>query len=73
MEEAGRNDDAKAAYESALEVWPDYVPAMQGMAMLAVRSGAEETRLRGWLEKIGLEGEDKSWRDWARERLVRHP
>ena len=70
MEQAGRNDDARAAYESALEVWPEYVPAMQGMAMLAVRNGAAEPRLRGWLERIALEGEDQAWREWARDRLT---
>ena len=69
MEEAGRNDDARAAYESALEVWPDHMAAMQGLAMLAIRNGEEETRLRGWLERIALAGEDDLWRAWARDRL----
>ena len=48
MEQGGRNDDAKAAYESALEVWPEYMPAMQGLAMMVVRMGAAEPRLHGW-------------------------
>jgi len=46
---------------------------MQGMAMLAVRSGSEDRRLRGWLDHIALEGEDVEWREWANERISRYP
>ena len=41
MEQAGRIEDARAAYESVLEVspeYPEYVPAMRGIAKLTVLS-----------------------------------
>ena len=72
MEQAGRSDDAKAAYESALEVWPEYVPAMQGMASLTARAGMDDQRLRDWLERITVEGEERTWREWATSQLSRH-
>jgi len=73
MEEAGRTEDARAAYESALEVWPEYVPAMQGLASIAVLEAKEEPRLRGWLDRIALEGDDQAWRQWARDRMAPKP
>jgi len=71
MEQAGRTDDARAAYESALEVMPDYVPAMQGLASLAMRDGNEDRRLSGWLGRIAVEGESAEWREWARDQGIR--
>jgi hypothetical protein len=71
MEQAGRNDDTRAAYESALEVVPEYMPAMQGLAMLAARDGSEDRRLSGWLGRIAVEGESAEWREWARNRVSR--
>lgn len=68
MEAAGRNDEAMASYEAALEVWPGYLPAIQGTASLALRSGGhDEPRLLGWLNEVALRG-DTPWREWARER-----
>jgi Tfp pilus assembly protein PilF len=68
MEAAGRNDEAMASFDAALEVWPGYLPAIQGAASLALRSGRrDESRLAGWLDEIALRGSD-GWREWARER-----
>ena len=48
MEAAGRNDEAMAIYDAALEVWPGYLPAVQGVASLSLRSGRkDEPRLAG--------------------------
>ncbi len=58
-------DEAYQSYEAALEVYPGYIPAIQGMARLAVRSGRDDPRLERWLERIALEGETEAWRQWA--------
>ena len=73
MDTAGRTAEARTAYEAALDVWPGYVPAMQGLASLAVRTNERSEELRGWLERIALEGEDHQWRAWARGKLARTP
>jgi tetratricopeptide (TPR) repeat protein len=65
LEQAGRIQDARAAYMSALEVYPGYMPAVQGAARLAVAEGREPDELRRWLEQIALEGESEAWREWA--------
>ena len=69
MERAGRTDEALAGYEAALEVWPNYLPALQGLASLTLRAGGrEDPRLEGWLQEIGLRGE-KNWSSWAQARM----
>jgi hypothetical protein len=50
-------------------VYPGFLPAIQGLARLALATGREEPRLHGWLETIALEGETEEWRRWARSRL----
>ena len=70
MEAAGRNDEAMANYEAAMEVWPGYLPAIQGAASLALRSGRrDDARLASWLDEVALRGDD-GWRRWAR---TQHP
>ncbi len=65
LERAGRTTDAMDAYKTALEVQPGSVIAMQGAAVLAVRSGKNEAALGGWLKEIALSGENETWREWA--------
>jgi tetratricopeptide (TPR) repeat protein len=65
LEMAGKVDEALASYGAALEVYPDYLPAVQGIASLTVRAGKEESRLAGWLGLIALRGDPPKWRDWA--------
>lgn len=70
MEAAGRTADAMASYEAALDVWPGYLPAIQGAASLALRSGRrDEPRLAGWLDEVALRG-DGGWGEWARSRRL---
>lgn len=71
MERAGRVDEALAGYGAALEVWPGYLPALQGIASLTLRAGDQnDPRLRGWLEEVALRGEG-AWKEWARNQIVR--
>ena len=65
LERAGRGDDAIAAYTAALEVYPDYLPAIQGMARHSVRFGLSDERLNGWLREIVMRSTDPKWREWA--------
>lgn len=66
LEQAGRSDDALAAYSAALETRPGYLPAMQGLARLQVRTGRTDARTLDLLDEIAMQAEDAAWRDWAR-------
>jgi len=70
MEKAGKTDDALAAYDAALEVYPGYLPAIMGAASLSLRTGREEARLREWLEAISLRARETRWREWSRGQLA---
>jgi len=71
MECAGRTDEALAGYEAALEVWPGYLPALQGIASLTLRAGdRNDPRLNGWLDEIALRGRGE-WKGWARTQVAR--
>lgn len=65
LERAGRTSDAMASYEAALQVSPDYLPAIQGLAVATVRSGARDERLADWLDRVALDSDSAAWRDWA--------
>jgi Tfp pilus assembly protein PilF len=67
LEQAGRVDDAIAAYETALQVRPSYLPAVQGIACLMLRSGKSDERVGPWLEDIAMRSDDAAWQDWARQ------
>jgi Flp pilus assembly protein TadD len=67
LERAGRIDDAMASFDAALQVSPEHLPAIQGAALLAVRSGREEPRLSAWLSVIAQRS-DGNWKQWARAR-----
>jgi Tfp pilus assembly protein PilF len=73
MEQAGRVDDALESYEAALQVWPEYLPAVQGIARATVRARREDPRLARWLEVIAMQGGDERWVRWARERGAAGP
>jgi tetratricopeptide (TPR) repeat protein len=67
LERAGRTSDALEAYETALEVYPNYLPAVQGLARLQRRAGRTDERTPRLLEEIALRGESEAWRRWARQ------
>lgn len=66
LERAGRTGDAMDAYETALEVYPNYLPAIQGLARLQIRSGRTDERTPRLLDEIAMRGESERWRQWAR-------
>ncbi len=68
LERAGRLEEAFKTYETALEVAPEDLTAIEGLASLAVRTRRDEPRLHGWLEAIALVADDP-WRSWARLRM----
>ncbi len=73
LETAGRTGEALASYSSALEAWPNYLPALQGIASLTLRAGdRRDPRLAAWLSEISLRGEPE-WSAWARERGMALP
>ncbi|MBX3389121.1 MAG: tetratricopeptide repeat protein [Phycisphaeraceae bacterium] len=71
LESAGRNDDAMATYRTALEIYPDYVAAAQGLARLQIKQGKTDERTPALLKVIAMQGETREWREWAKGELTR--
>ena len=72
LEMAGKVEEALASYGAALEVYPEYLPAVQGIASLTVRTGRQDERLKGWLDVIAMRSESPEWKTWALSRGQRH-
>lgn len=70
LEGAGRTDEALAAYEAALEVYPDYLPAIMGAAGLVARTSGTDERMDKWLQEISVRSKDLPWRNWSREQQI---
>ncbi len=70
LERAGRIDEALAACDSALEVYPGHIATTQALARLQLRHRRTDDRTRGLLEEIAMRGETAAWREWARYRLA---
>ncbi len=71
LERAGRTSEAIDCYRAALEVAPEDLSATQGIAMATVRAGKDDPALARWLERIGLQGESGTWREWAKAAVER--
>jgi len=71
LEMAGKVEDALAGYKTALEVYPDYLPAVEGLASLSARLGKNADKLVGWLEIIAMRAEEPAWKEWASGRLAK--
>jgi len=70
FESAGRIDKALEFYETALEVYPNHLPAIMGIVRLQVRHAREDDRTEEYLEEIAMRAEDESWRKLARRLLA---
>lgn len=64
LERAGQVDKALETYLAALEVYDNYLPALQGRARLQIASGRTDETTAPALEEIALRG-DEEWREWA--------
>jgi Tfp pilus assembly protein PilF len=71
LERAGRLDDARSAYLTALDADPRHMPSIEALASLEIRSGESSPETIERLKIIALEGSSPAWREWARERLLR--
>jgi tetratricopeptide (TPR) repeat protein len=71
LETAGRSDDAIATYRTALEVYPDYIAAAQGLARLQLKNGKADEKTPPLLRVIAMQGETAEWREWAKGELTR--
>jgi tetratricopeptide (TPR) repeat protein len=73
LESAGRLQEAFKTYETALEVAPEDLAAIEGLASLALRTNRDDPRLRGWLDQIALNASEPGWATWARNYSARRP
>jgi Flp pilus assembly protein TadD len=71
LERAGRTDEALSTYASALDVYPEYIPAVQALVRLQIRSGKTDDRTTGMLREIALRGQTEEWRTWAKAQAFR--
>lgn len=71
LERAGRTDEAISTYRTALEVRSEYVPAMQALTRLQLKSGKSDEKTTDYLRQIAMSGDTTGWREWAKGWLVR--
>ncbi|MGD9689511.1 MAG: tetratricopeptide repeat protein [Phycisphaerales bacterium] len=71
LERAGRTRDALASYRAALEVSPEHIEAMQGLARLQLRRDRTDDETPRYLREIALRGTTPQWREWAQSLLGR--
>ena len=64
LESAGQFDRALDTFTAALEVYENYLPAVQGRTRLQIATGQTDETTISALEQIALRG-DEQWRDWA--------
>ena len=81
LERAGRTDEAMKTYQTALDVYPGYMPAIEAVTRLMVRRGSRagadqqatysDEELRANLAEITMRGSTEKWRQWAAEQLAK--
>lgn len=71
LEQAGRTDEAIAAYRTALEAYPNHLPTLQALTSLQLRTSRSDDGTHAALHEIALAGTDDVWRNWAKELLLR--
>ncbi len=64
LEQGGKIEDALEAYSSALEVYPNHLPAVQALVRCQVRHGYEDQGTVELLNQIIFRG-DAEWKAWA--------
>ncbi len=73
LERAGRVDEALAACDSALQVYPGHIASQQQLARLQLRHQRADSRTGDLLREIVMRGTSPQWQDWARQQLLRLP
>jgi len=69
LEKAGRIEEALCTYDAALEVYPNYLPAIQALARCQVRYARADDRTDQLLREIQFRASDIAWREWAQQQL----
>lgn len=72
LERGGKIDEALDAYASAIEVYPNHLPAMEALTRLQLRSRQSDEGTRTMLEEIAYRGEAE-WKRWAKTQLIKLP
>ena len=70
LDRAGQDTEAIVAYESALAVAPEYLPAIQGLVALERRLGVRGEAVSERLRSVQLRSRDVRWREWAEKELL---
>lgn len=70
LERAGRVDEALAACNSALEVYPEHIATVEALAKIQLKHKRTDERTQEFLEIIAMRGQTQHWRDWAMRTLV---
>jgi tetratricopeptide (TPR) repeat protein len=68
LEHGGKIDDALEAYATALEVYPNHLPAIQALARCQIRNGMHDEYTDELLRIIIFRSEDQ-WKSWARGQI----
>jgi len=68
LERGGKIDAALDAYASAMEVYPNHLPAIQALARCQIRHGQRDEWTVGLLKDIMFRGSSE-WKAWARTQL----
>ncbi len=71
LESAGRYEEAFAAYDTALDVYPNHLPTIQAIARLQLMHNLEDERTTEFLRTISLRSDSEGWRNWAKMRLTK--
>jgi tetratricopeptide (TPR) repeat protein len=69
LERVGRTKEALESYRTALEVYPEHIDAMQGLARLQIRRTKTDDETPRYLREIALRGTSPAWREWAQRQL----
>ena len=70
LERAGESEDAAETYSAALEARPGYLPAIQGLARLRVRTNEMDDETFKMLRTIVKQSRSETWRLWAERELA---
>jgi tetratricopeptide (TPR) repeat protein len=71
LDRGGMHAEAIEAAGAALDVRPEYLPAIKALTLIRVREGMDSDALDAHLALIAARSPDAQWRYWAGQRLLR--